>query len=245
MPFTFSHPAIILPFAKIRSAYVSMSCLVVGSMTPDFQYFLQMKLKGRIMHTWHGAFLVGLPVAIFLVLVFHLVVKRPLINNLPAYFQNRLRDLHDVDFLKAFQKNFFAYLICLQIGVLSHVFWDSFTHANTYFVEHMEFLSWKVEHEVFPDKPLFRYFQHISTLVGAIVIVWYFHLLPKRADVLRPVSYGYWVVMLGSMAVAFTIRWSFGFRFFGDGVVSFISSLFIGLIVAGLVFHSPRKRFKA
>lgn len=245
MPFTFSHPAIILPFAKIRSAYVSMSCLVVGSMTPDFQYFLQMKLKGRIMHTWHGAFLVGLPVAIFLVLVFHLVVKRPLINNLPAYFQNRLRDLHDVDFLKAFQKNFFAYLICLQIGVLSHVFWDSFTHANTYFVEHMEFLSWKIDHEAFSDRPLFRYLQHISTLVGAILIVWYFHILPKRADNLRPVSYKYWLVMIGSMVLAFAVRWSFGFRFFGDGVVSVISSLFIGLIVAGLVFHSPRKRFKA
>lgn len=244
MPFTFSHPAIILPFAKIRSAYVSMSCLVVGSMTPDFQYFLQMKLKGRIMHTWYGAFWVGLPVALLSVLVFHLIVKQPLINNLPAYFQTRLRGLHDMDFLKAFRENFLAYLVCLQIGVLSHVFWDSFTHANAYFVEYMEFLSWKVDHEIFPDRPFFRYFQHISTLVGAVAMVWYFHLLPQKHDDLRSVSFRYWLVVIGSMVSVFAIRSSFGFRFFGDGVVSMISSLFIGLIVAGFVFHSPRKRFR-
>ncbi len=243
MPFTFSHPAIILPFAKIRSAYVSMSCLVAGSITPDFQYFLQMKLKGKIMHTWHGAFLVGLPVAVFLVLVFHLIIKRPLINNLPTYFKSRLNDLVQVDFLKRFKENFFSYLACLQIGILSHVLWDSFTHANTYFVEHMEFLSWKVEHEAFSDRPLFRYLQHISTLVGAILIAWYFHLLPTKRDDHSPVNYGYWLVMLGFTALAFTVRSYFGFRLFGDIVVSAISSIFIGLIVAGLVFHLPRKRF--
>jgi hypothetical protein len=245
MPFTFSHPAIVLPLTKVRSAYVSMSCMVVGSMTPDFQYFLQMKLKGRIMHTWHGAFLVGLPVAIFLVFIFHLIVKRPLINNLPAYFQSRLHDLYDVDFMKEFKGNFIPYLVCLQIGVLSHVFWDGFTHANTYFVQHIEFLSWRVDYGVLPKAPLFRYVQHISTLVGAVAIAWYFHHLPQRRNHVIPASLGYWLVLFVSMAIAFTIRWWFGFRVFGDGIVSLISSLFIGLIVAGLAFHSSGKRFTA
>lgn len=220
-----------------------MSCLIAGSMTPDFQYFLQMKLKGRIMHTWHGAFLVGLPVALFLVLIFHLIVKQPLISNLPVYFQSRLRNLYEVDFLKQFRENFFAYLACLQIGILSHVFWDSFTHANTYFVEYIEFLSWEVEHEVLPDRPLFRYLQHISTMVGAIAIAWFFHVLPQRTDAVTPITYRYWFVVVVASVVAFAVRWSFGFRFFGDGVVSAISSIFIGLIVAGLVFHSASKRF--
>jgi len=243
MPFTFSHPAIILPFARIRAQYISMSCLVAGSITPDFQYFLQMKLKGRISHTWHGAFLVDLPIAIFIVVVFHLIVKKPLINNLPGYFQSRLVNLRDFNFLHTFRKNWIGYLLCLQVGILSHILWDSFTHANTIMVEHMEFLSWRVEHDIFPDKPLFRYFQHISTLIGAIFIAWYFHTMPRKSDNLQSLSYKYWLVMLGVMSLSFLIRWSFGFRFFGDSVVSLISSLFIGLIVAGLVFHSPRKRF--
>jgi hypothetical protein len=242
MPFTFSHPAIILPFATIRSAYISASCLVVGSMTPDFQYFLQMKLKGKIMHTWHGAFIVGLPVALFLIVIFHLIVKRPLIDNLPGYFQNRLQDLYRLDFLTEFKKNFFAYLVCLQLGVLSHVFWDSFTHANAYFVDHMEFLSWQVDYNFLPERPLFRYFQHISTLVGAIIIAWFFHGMPQNSDGSKPMQYRYWMVMMGSMAFTFAIRWTFGFRLFGDAVVSLISSLFIGLIVAGVVFYSPRSR---
>ena len=243
MPFTFSHPAIILPFAKIRSAYISMSCLVAGSMTPDFQYFLQMKLKGRISHTWHGAFLVDLPIAIFIVFLFHLIVKRPLIDNLPYYFQSRLANLREFNFWTGFKCNFIGYLLCLQVGILSHILWDSFTHANTIMVEHMEFLSWKVEHDIFPDKPLFRYLQHISTLIGTNLIAWYFHTMPQKSDTLQTVSYKYWLVMLGAMLLSFLIRWSFDFRFFGDSVVSLISSLFIGLIVAGLVFQSPRKRF--
>lgn len=242
MPFTFSHPAIILPFAKIRSAYISMSCLVAGSMTPDFQYFLQMKLKGRVSHTWHGAFLVDLPLAILLIFLFHLIVKRPLIENLPSYFQSRLLDLYDLDFIHEFRKHYLGYLLCLQAGILSHIFWDSFTHANAYFVDHMEFLAWNVEYEGIPDKPLYRYVQHISTVVGAIMIVVFFHFLPVRF--VRPhVNMRYWFLVLLFITISFGVRWLYGFRFFGDFVVASISCFFLGFILAGIVFHPSVKRF--
>lgn len=241
MPFTFSHPAIILPFAKIRSAYISMSCLVAGSMTPDFQYFLQMKLKGKISHTWHGAFLVDLPIALMLIFIFHLIVKRPLIENLPAYFQSRLMDLYELDFIQAFRKNYVGYLVCLQVGILSHIFWDSFTHSNAYFVDHMEFLTWNVEYEGIPDKPLYRYVQHISTVVGAIIIAVFFHFLPVRI-VRTHFNWRYWLLVLLFFAVSFLIRWVFGFRFFGDFVVAFISCIFLGFILAGIAYHPSVKR---
>ena len=38
MPFTFSHPAIILPLAKINAKYISLTALVAGSMAPDSDF---------------------------------------------------------------------------------------------------------------------------------------------------------------------------------------------------------------
>ncbi|MEM7184808.1 MAG: DUF4184 family protein [Spirochaetota bacterium] len=40
MPFTFSHPAIVLPFVKFPKQWVCLSALIVGSIVPDFEYFM-------------------------------------------------------------------------------------------------------------------------------------------------------------------------------------------------------------
>ncbi len=39
MPFTFAHPAAVLPFMKKQSKYISVTALILGSMAPDFEYF--------------------------------------------------------------------------------------------------------------------------------------------------------------------------------------------------------------
>ena len=39
MPFTFAHPAAVLPFAKKHSSYISVTALILGSMAPDFPIF--------------------------------------------------------------------------------------------------------------------------------------------------------------------------------------------------------------
>lgn len=39
MPFTFAHPATVLPFAKKHSKHISVTALILGSMAPDFEYF--------------------------------------------------------------------------------------------------------------------------------------------------------------------------------------------------------------
>jgi len=43
MPFTFSHPAIVLPLATLRRQWISATGLIIGSITPDFEYFIRMK----------------------------------------------------------------------------------------------------------------------------------------------------------------------------------------------------------
>ncbi|WP_434297574.1 DUF4184 family protein [Clostridium sporogenes] len=40
MPFTFSHPAIVLHLEKKWNKYFSFTALILGSMSPDFEYFI-------------------------------------------------------------------------------------------------------------------------------------------------------------------------------------------------------------
>lgn len=57
MPFTFSHPAIILPFKYLPNRWISMTGLIIGSLTPDFEYFIRMKIESYYSHTNAGLFL--------------------------------------------------------------------------------------------------------------------------------------------------------------------------------------------
>ncbi|MCX7638095.1 MAG: DUF4184 family protein [Cyclobacteriaceae bacterium] len=240
MPFTFSHPAIVIPLTRLRVKFVSASALVIGSMTPDFEYFIKMKLSGRFSHTLEGAFLFCLPVSFAALVVFHYVVKGPFINALPVYFHSRLIQLRDFDFTESLRKYPFAYFICLLTGIFSHLLWDSFTHANHFMVRHLEFLSFTPSVFFLPSWPLFRYLQHISTLLGAIYLIFYFHHLPsqKTANTLNPL---YWLsVILLSSAIYFG-RASFGFEYLGDQVSTAISAFFISLIAAGFFTKKIKK----
>jgi hypothetical protein len=231
MPFTFSHPAIILPFATLR--HLSLSALVVGSLTPDFEYFVKMKLSGRYSHSLEGMFVLDFPLAIGLALIFHQVVKKPLIDNLPAYFNTRLKPLRDVDFPGYIARHPIAFGICLLVGIGSHLLWDSFTHANSYFVDHIAFLSTPVVMDGLPQVPFFRYLQHLSTAVGAICIFLFFHHLPASDEKTIP-GLKFWIITFTVAGISFAVRSFFSFEYFGDLVTSVISAGFIGVIVASL-----------
>lgn len=41
MPFTFSHPAIILPLSYLPKKWFSLTGLIIGSLIPDFEYLLE------------------------------------------------------------------------------------------------------------------------------------------------------------------------------------------------------------
>ncbi len=43
MSFTFVHPVAVLPFCKKNHKYVDNTALIIGSMAPDFEYFIHFK----------------------------------------------------------------------------------------------------------------------------------------------------------------------------------------------------------
>lgn len=241
MPFTPSHPALVLPFSWIKHNSVSMSALIIGSMTPDFEYFIRMKLTGRYGHSIEGMFFLDLPLAFILTLVFHQLVKKSLIDNLPGYFFRRLQPLRNFDLLSYLRKHYIGFTVCLLTGIASHILWDSFTHANAYFVDRIPFLSTPVRIDGISVLPLFRYLQHISTIIGAFFIIIFFHRLPEQRLANNP-SVRFWIVVIAVAAAIFALRALLTFEYLGDVVVSLISSVLAGLIVSGAIFKTSAVR---
>jgi hypothetical protein len=60
LPLTLAHPAAVLPFRR----WFVFSGLVIGSLAPDFEYFLYVPDSLRIGHTLPGVFLFCLPVGL-------------------------------------------------------------------------------------------------------------------------------------------------------------------------------------
>jgi hypothetical protein len=237
MPFTFAHPAIILPFSRLQSFHVSLSALVIGSMTPDFEYFVRLKLYGRYGHSWPGVFILDLPLALVLFFLLHAVVKKPVIDHLPLYFRRRFQSLRDFDFISYTKKHFAMLMLCLLAGILSHLAWDSFTHANsiptkTFSLLRIHVFSGSLE------MPVFRVLQHVSTAVGLTVIGVFIHQLPVQQHVASRTSstFMWWVVTL--TMIIFICRAVGSFDYIGDLIVSMIGALVYGLIGAALIGRS-------
>lgn len=238
MPFTLCHPAIVLPLNKLKVPHMPLSALIIGSMIPDFEYFIKMKLSGRFGHTYSGLLMFDLPMAFGVMLVFHWIVKRPVIQNLPAYWQLRYQDLYAFDFFAYLRRYPHWLLLALLLGSFSHLLWDSFTHANTLPTRHLLFLrkGYVIANEVFP---LFRILQHVSTLVGGVVILHFIHRRP-RLGVQHPVSWGFWIAILVVTGAIVFLRGLAGFEYVGDIVATIISAACLALIVVSL---AVRKRY--
>src|SRR5690348_4996229 len=135
MPFTPAHPAIVLPFLKAR--YVSATALVMGSMAPDFEYFFKLSVHSHHSHTLAGIFYFNIPVVILLSFLFHRVVKKNLIENLPPRLQRSFHDVLMLDFKRYFAEHYVVFIISAVLGAASHIFWDAFTHENGFFVQEL------------------------------------------------------------------------------------------------------------
>jgi membrane-bound metal-dependent hydrolase YbcI (DUF457 family) len=138
MPFTFAHPAAAIPFRNTRLVF---SAVVVGTMAPDFEYFLRMGPTGRFGHTIPGLFCLTLPLGLAVFWLFHRSAKFAMVRLLPSPVQRRLpRGWAEFDFGNA--RRFACILLSLLAGSVTHVLWDSFTHDQSWLVGH-----WPLLHE--------------------------------------------------------------------------------------------------
>ena len=182
MPFTLCHPAIVLPLYRYFGRITSLPALVIGSMTPDFVYFFSLGISRSFPHTPLGIPVYCVPAGLVVFLLYHLLIREPVLAWLPDAISNRMAAPSDWPLRSA--RSVATVLGSLTIGSASHIAWDSFTHANTVIVDSFEVFRMLVP--LGDDRmPLFKILQHFSTLVGFITItrfvaVWFKQAAPSR-----------------------------------------------------------------
>jgi hypothetical protein len=176
MPFTFSHPAAVLPLKKLSGGNLLMAGLLAGSVAPDFEYFI--RFKSSVSHTFIGILKFNLPVGLLITLLFFLFIRDSLLPNLPAFLRERLMPPASFDWVAAFRKHWFMLVVSILLGALTHILWDSFTHRTGYAVLPFPALRYNVE---FLDYsiPVYRILQHGSTLLGGGIIAIYLYKMPR------------------------------------------------------------------
>jgi hypothetical protein len=140
MPFTFAHPAAAVPLAGPMGRVGVLSALVIGSMAPDFAFLFPMGVMRAESHSLGGLFWYCLPVGLICYLLYHLLMKRPIIHLLPPASFARLARYATSDWaLRA--DTLLPVLVSILVGAITHLAWDSFTHRGSWGVRHMAFLQ--------------------------------------------------------------------------------------------------------
>jgi hypothetical protein len=158
MPFTFAHPAAVLPLMRFAKNDAQKLALLVGAIAPDLPYFIQLPWAA---HTPAGLFAIALPFAWMVLLIIYLL--KPLLRaGLPsAIVQVLPLDLARKDF-QAFKSS-----VLIVLGASTHILWDSFTHR-------MNAIGVPVPSAIIAGLPAYFWLQHISTILGLSLLFAYY-----------------------------------------------------------------------
>jgi Domain of unknown function (DUF4184) len=235
MPFTFSHPAIVLPLYKLVGRWVSLTGIVVGSIVPDFEYFIRMKTPSVYSHTMMGLLTFNLPVGLLLCFLFHNVVRNSLFSHLPYVLNSRLSNFKRFNWNKYFRKNWHIVILSILIGAFSHLFWDKFVHENGYLPRLFNFFGKNADmYEI--EMTEYKTLHQLSSAIGGIIVLYSIFQLPVTDKVKRPFYFTYWIYIAVIMAAVMALRFYTGLRFvdYREVIISAISSLLIAIIVTSL-----------
>ena len=232
MPFTFSHPAIVLPLTFLPRQWFSLTGLVIGSLTPDFEYFLRMRIQSNYSHSISGLFWFDLPLVILLAFIFHNIVRDILFDNLPTILKSRVTKFKMFDWNNYFKRNWLVVTISVLIGAGSHIFWDSFTHDQGYFVQTIPVLTNTVDF-FGRQLPTLKILQHSSTLLGGLVIAFALYKLTPNKNIIGQLNIKYWGIMTTLTLIIIAARLFSGlhYKLYGHVIVTAISAGLISLIL--------------
>lgn len=232
MPFTFAHPAIVLPLAKLPKRRISNTGLIIGSMAPDFEYFLRMETVSEHGHTIPGTFYFSLPISLVVAFIFHQVIRNPLIDHLPNELFYRFCRFKAFNWPEFVRKHFVIVALSIIVGALSHIFWDSFTFSEGYFAQ-----LFNLHHLSVYDYPAYRIMQHGGTVLGFAYMGWVVFRMDKTSGKRSELTnWNYWLIIGLSILVILITR-----VIIDDPsnrkeiVVTLINGFLIGLFVSSLI----------
>lgn len=198
MPFTFAHPAIVLPLVK-RHDYLSASGLVVGSIAPDFEAFIRFGEYKVHSHTWDGVIWMDIPMAYALLYGYQIIVRKPLIAHLPSGLQKRLNVNTGEAWHQYHMAHFQEVLLSIILGILSHMVWDAFTHLNIFFPDAITSDVMIGEHR------LYIILQYLCSAVGQAFVFYYLYKLPTdKPIIMKEGKFSFWLYWMLTSVLFFT-----------------------------------------
>lgn len=233
MPFTFCHPAVVLPFIKLGANRISATGIIIGSMSPDFEYFLKMRMEKIHGHSFAGLFYFDLPLTIILAFIFHIWVRDAFIQHLPEIIRKRFVGYIGLDWISWVKKYWYVLLYSALIGIFSHVIWDAFTHTNGFFVRRLSFLQGTtMVFDVIIKKADLA--QLLSTIFGGMIIL--LSLVIPTEDKMKHGIFRqkliYWLGVVLITCITLILR---NGDSLGDFIATFIAGGLIGLIVTPIM----------
>lgn len=213
MPFTLAHPAAVLPL--VRRPLVA-SALVAGAVAPDLLYvdpiyrFATQHISGNftltLTHELTSALWLDPLLALLMLAVFTVVLKRPLIALAPQPLAARLPSARQIPRVPGTRVLLWT-VVSAVLGALTHVIWDSFTHGDGYFVRQFPDVF---RAAVTPAWDVNRILQYVSTVGGCLVLgVWLYRWYRRTTPTLITPSdhvapWVRYVVLAGGIVLAAT-----------------------------------------
>jgi hypothetical protein len=171
MPFTFAHPAAVLPIhSRFKNYWIPFSALVIGSLVPDAAYYLPMPEHFKqYSHTLLGTFSTSLPLGLLVWLIFYWLVA-PVVFLLPAPHREALQSQLEPRFPSIRQA--LGVVSGILLGAWSHVLWDSFTHDRGWIVKQIPSLQRPLFGNMMPG---YKLLQYLSSIFGLCVLLYAYH----------------------------------------------------------------------
>lgn len=182
MPWTFAHPAAVLPLRRLFPDPRLVVALVTGALVPDLAYYvggllcalpggfgpLDAGRWGTWAHSPGGWLLLDAPLGALMAAL--LVAGRSWIAApLPEPWRGSLQALPGLR-TAGRRRVLMLLLPASAAGAATHLLWDGFTHAPGFFVQHLAWL--RLELGLLDGRPwqLFNVLQHLSTGLGLAVL---------------------------------------------------------------------------
>ncbi len=166
MPFPLAHPAAILPFRRYCPRWFSFPALVVGSLVPDLSYCSGNVRLDELAHRPEGAIIFAFPVGMLCLAIFYWL-RSPVRRLLPG----RLREIFG-PFLEEPAGPIWVMCISVVLGALTHIFLDSLTHRDGWFVQHLPLLQIRIGEFLKHNVRIYQVLWFGCTLGGVGWLAW-------------------------------------------------------------------------
>jgi len=177
MPFTFAHPAAVLPLRRFK--YLQTAPLIIGSIAPDLPYYVPARFNRLMLetHTVPGSLWLDVPIGL-VVLLFGYLLRRPLTALMTP--RARALCLRSLERLRSQRLCWLSAPLAVFVGTWTHLLWDSFTHDNGWMVRRVAALSAPITLGAYTGT-MCHVLQYVSSVAGLLVLAIWYRRLPTPA----------------------------------------------------------------